>query len=132
MTSHLQPQLPPIAITRSDFEKLTRIADAAVEKFPRTADFLAREVDRARVIDDIEIRPGLVKMGSRVTYRDDTTGQERTVTLVYPPDADVSEGKISVLTPVGAALIGLSLSQSIEWQTTSGGWRSLTVLKVWP
>ncbi len=132
MTSHLQPQLPPIAITRSDFEKLTRIADAAVEKFPRTADFLAREVDRARVIDDIEIRPGLVKMGSRVTYRDDTTGQERTVTLVYPPDADVSEGKISVLTPVGAALIGLSISQSIEWQTTSGGWRSLTVLKVWP
>jgi regulator of nucleoside diphosphate kinase len=52
------------------------------------------------------------------------------VTLVYPPDADVTEGKISVLTPVGAALIGLSVSQSIEWQTPSGGWRSLTVLKV--
>jgi len=132
MTSYLQPQLPPIAITRIDSEKLARIASAAAEKFPRTADFLAREIERARVIDDIEIRPGLVKMGSRVTFRDDTTGQERTVTLVYPPDADVTEGKISVLTPVGAALIGLSISQSIEWQTPSGGWRSLTVLKVSP
>lgn len=130
MTSYLQPDLPPIAITRGDSEKLARIANAAAETFPRTADFLAREIERAQVIDDVEIRPGLVKMGSRVTFRDDTTNQERTVTLVYPPDADVTEGRISVLTPVGAALIGLSVSQSIEWQTPSGGWRSLTVLKV--
>jgi len=128
MTSYLQPELPPIAITRGDSEKLSRIADAAAERFPRTADFLAREIERAQVIDDIEIHPGLVKMGSRVTFRDDATGQERTVTLVYPPDADVTEGRISVLTPVGAALIGLSVGQSIEWQTPSGSRRSLTVL----
>lgn len=130
MTNTLQPELPPIVITRGDSEKLARIANAASEKFPRTADFLAREIERAQVIDDVENRPGLVKMGSRVTFRDDTTNQERTVTLVYPPEADVTEGRISVLTPVGAALIGLSVSQSIEWQTPSGGWRSLTVLKV--
>jgi regulator of nucleoside diphosphate kinase len=130
MTNTLQPELPPIVITRGDSEKLARIANAASEKFPRTADFLAREIERAQVIDDVENRPGLVKMGSRVTFRDDTTNQERTVTLVYPPEADVTEGRISVLTPVGAALIGLSVGQSIEWQTPSGGWRSLTVLKV--
>jgi regulator of nucleoside diphosphate kinase len=69
-------------------------------------------------------------MGSRVTFRDDVTSQIRAVTLVYPGEADVSLGKISVLTPVGAALIGLSVSQSIEWETQSGGRRSLTVLAV--
>jgi regulator of nucleoside diphosphate kinase len=54
----------------------------------------------------------------------------RTVTLVYPDEADLTQGRISVLTPVGAALIGLSVSQSIEWETVSGGRRSLTVLAV--
>jgi regulator of nucleoside diphosphate kinase len=67
-------------------------------------------------------------MGSRVTFRDDVTGQVRTVKLVYPGEADVAQGTISVLTPIGAALIGLSVSQSIEWDTVSGGRRSLTVL----
>jgi regulator of nucleoside diphosphate kinase len=52
------------------------------------------------------------------------------VTLVYPHEADLDAGRISVLTPVGAALIGLSVGQSIEWQSPTGGWRSLTVLRV--
>jgi regulator of nucleoside diphosphate kinase len=52
--------------------------------------------------------------------------------LVYPHEADVTAGKISVLTPIGAALIGLSVSQSIEWETNLGDRRSLTVLRVSP
>lgn len=128
--SYLRSELPPIAITRDDCDKLARIADAAAEgPFRQAADVLAREIDRAQLIDGVEERPGLVKMGSRVTFRDDG-GQERSVTLVYPQDADVTEGKISVLTPVGAALIGLSVGQSIAWQTVAGGMRSLTVLRV--
>ncbi len=128
--SYLRPELPPIAITRCDIEKLTRIADSSAGVFAQTAEFLGREIDRAQVIEEFESRPGLVKMGSRVTFRDDVTLQVRAVTLVYPGEADVSQGKISVLTPVGAALIGLSVSQSIEWETQSGGRRSLTVLAV--
>jgi regulator of nucleoside diphosphate kinase len=128
--SYLQHELPPIALTRGDSEKLARIADTAGGAFQQAADVLAREIDRAQLIDDVGIHPGLVRMGSRVTFRDDTSGQERTVTLVYPEDADVSDGKISVLTPVGAALIGLSVSQSISWQTPAGDLRSLTVLGV--
>jgi len=58
------------------------------------------------------------------------TAQVRKATLVYPEDAGKGAHTISVLTPVGAALIGLSVSQSIEFQTPSGGWRSLTVLGV--
>lgn len=128
--SYLHPELPPIAITRGDMEKLARIANSSAGAFAQTAEFLGREIDRAQVIEEFESRPGLVKMGSRVTFRDDVTSQVRAVTLVYPGEADVSQGRISVLTPVGAALIGLSVSQSIEWETQSGERRSLTVLAV--
>jgi regulator of nucleoside diphosphate kinase len=128
--SYLYPELPPIALTRGDLEKLSRLADAATGPFAQTGEFLAREIDRAEVIEGFEQRPGLVTMESQVTFRDDVTGLVRTARLVYPDEADVSQGKISVLTPVGAALIGLSVSQSIEWETVSGGRRSLTVLAV--
>ena len=128
--NNLQLELPPITIIRGDMEKLIRLADAADGRFAQTGDFLAREIDRAEVIEDFERRPGLVAMGSRVTFRDNTTGQTRTITLVYPEDADVAQNRISVLTPIGAALIGLSVSQSIEWQTLEGKSRSLTVTAV--
>ena len=90
--SYLHPELPPIAMIRADAEKLSRIADSSAGAFAQTADFLAREIDRAQVIEDFERRPGLVTMGSRVTFRDDVTGHVRTVKLVYPGEADVSQG----------------------------------------
>jgi regulator of nucleoside diphosphate kinase len=130
MASYLQPELPPIAITVEDSERLERLASAAATRFPKTADFLAREIERAQLISDPEVRPGLVVMGSKVEFRDDVTGQVRQVTLVYPDEADVEAGKISVLTPIGAALIGLSVSQSIEFEAPGGDLRSLTVLRV--
>jgi regulator of nucleoside diphosphate kinase len=132
MPSYRHPDLPPITLTTADSERLSRLADAAAETFPRTADFLGREINRAQIVDRTEALPGLVKMDSEVEFRDDVTGQVRTIRLVYPQDADMSAGRISVLTPVGAALIGLSAGQSIEWQAPSGGWRSLTVLSVRP
>jgi regulator of nucleoside diphosphate kinase len=128
--SCLQPELPPIAITRDDAERLVRLADHASGEFIKAGDFLSRELDRAQIIEKFERLPGLVAMGSRVTFRDEVSSQVRTVTLVYPDDADLAQGKISVLTPVGAALIGLSVNQSIEWETRDGGRRSLTVLAV--
>lgn len=128
--SYLQPELPPIVLTRNDAEKLTRLADHATGQFAQAGEFLSREIDRADIIDEFQRLPGLVAMGSRVTFRDDVTSQVRTVTLVFPDEADVAQGKISVLTPIGAALVGLSVNQSIEWETVSGGRRSLTVLSV--
>lgn len=130
MTSYLRPELPPIAMTTRDSEQLSRLADAAATTFPRLSNFLTREIERAHLISDVEIRPGLVTMGSEVEFRDDTSGQVRRVKLVYPEDADVSAGKISVLTPIGAALIGLSVSQSITFESPAGGARNLTVLDV--
>ena len=120
--SMTRKELPPITISGLDVA-------ASVMSSP-AGDFLAREIARASVVPSGFLLPGVVTMGSRVDFRDETTGQARTVTLVYPEDADFAAGKLSVLSPVGAALIGLSVSQSIEWQTPSGGWRSLTVLRV--
>lgn len=126
--SYLIPELPPISIRMCDADRLRNIAEAASEKYPQTTEFLAREIDRAEILTDA--LPGLVTMESDVTFRDDISLQERSVTLVYPEAADVDAGKISILTPIGAALIGLSVGQTIEFQTPGGRWRSLTVLKV--
>lgn len=125
----VRPSLPPITMTAEDRERLRRLAEAGLDKFP-AADFLAQEVERADVLAQDARPSGLVTMGSELEFRDDTTSETRRVTLVYPHEADLSEGKISVLTPVGAALIGLSAGQTIAWQLPSGGWKSMTVLRV--
>lgn len=130
MVSHLQPELPPISMRMCDANRLRNIAEAASEKYPQTTDFLAREIERAEILPDARLLPGLVTMDSEVTFRDDISLQERAVTLVYPEAADVDAGRISILTPIGAALIGLSVGQTIEFQTPGGRWRSLTVLRV--
>ena len=122
--------LPPITLTSKDFERLQRLAYAAATQSPQTADYLAREVDRARILQPHQKAQGLVRMGSQVDFRDNDTARVRRVTLVYPEQADITVGKISVLTPIGAALIGLSQGQTISWQSPAGDWRSLTVLAV--
>ena len=128
--TYLREDLPPITLNTIDAERLLRLADIARPQLPDAAALLIREVERATVLSPSQMLPGVIVMGSEVEYRDDATGQVRTVTLAYPHEADLAAGRISVLTPVGAALIGLSVSQSIEWQTPHGEWRSLTVLRV--
>jgi regulator of nucleoside diphosphate kinase len=128
--TQLQTELPPIVLTVPDSERLDRLVSAAAAAFPRTADFLAREIARACIVEPADRPAGVVGMGSKVEFRDDTTTSVRVLTLVYPDEADLEAGRISVLSPIGAALIGLAAGQSIEWQTPAGGWRSLTALKV--
>lgn len=130
MLNDLETRLPVIAISARDIDRLRLLAEAAIEKYPETAEFLAREIDRAEILPADQSVRDVVTMQSEVTFTDDISGQARTVTLVYPEDANVDTGKISILTPIGAALIGLSAGQTIEFQTPSGGWRSLTVTKI--
>ena len=131
MASHMQTERPKISLRMSDADRLRNIAEAASTKFPQVSDFLAQEIDRAEILPDRGDLPDLVSMNSEVTFRDEISGQERKVTLVYPQSADVDTGKISILTPIGAALIGLSVGQTIEFQTLNGR-RTLTVLKASP
>lgn len=133
MDQQAKTELPAISITARDAHRLRHLAEAAMEKFPTTADFLAREIDRAEIQPNDQQMPAFVAMQSSVRFCDNTNGLSRTVTLVFPEDADVDAGKISVLTPIGAALIGLSTGQTIAFQTPSGSLRSLTVTDIsWP
>jgi regulator of nucleoside diphosphate kinase len=120
---------PPIKVTRSDHERLSRLADALSAASSSVADRLFAELDRARVVDDARIAADVVRMGSTLRYTSDT-GEDRTVTLVFPGDADIAEGKISILTPIGVALLGLSAGQSIDWTARDGRVHRLTVENV--
>lgn len=93
------------------------------------AEQLLAELDRARVVADGKLAPDVVRMGSTLRFTTDG-GQDRTVTLVFPADADIATGRVSVLTPIGAALIGLSTGQSIDWTARDGRTHRLTIERV--
>jgi regulator of nucleoside diphosphate kinase len=123
-----KPPKPEIVLRADDFERLSRLAEAAMTTMPDIARLLEAEIERATILPSGEPSRDVVTMGSRVVYRDETSQLVHDVTLVYPHEADISRGRISVLTPVGAALIGLRPGQSIEWTTRTGEIRRLTVL----
>jgi regulator of nucleoside diphosphate kinase len=93
-------------------------------------DMLQDELDRAEIVPGYAIPIDVVTMHARVRYVDETTGERRDVTLVYPEQTDVARGRISVLAPVGAALLGLSAGDAIEWVFPHGARRRLRVESV--
>jgi regulator of nucleoside diphosphate kinase len=129
MTEIRRDLSPAIVLSKADHTKLYELALAGLERMPEVAERLLNELDRARVVEDAKISAEVARMGSRVTYQTNS-GQEHTVTLAYPADADIEQGKISVMTPVGAALIGLKTNQSITWHDRSGKRQMLTVKAV--
>ncbi len=120
---------PAIAVSQSDYEKLIRLAETTAERNPEVSDALLAEMDRARVVPDAQLRADVIRMGSSARYVTDA-GEDRTVTLVFPAEADISQGKVSILTPIGAALIGLSSGQSMDWESRDGRVHRLTVESV--
>jgi|SRR6185437_129735 len=120
---------PTIKMTRSDAQKLMSVAKANLRGTPELTSFLIGEIGRAILVGANET-DDLVTMNSHVEFYYDFTDQVRKIQLVYPTQVDIRKDKISVLTPIGAALIGLSKGQSIEWRTATGAKRSLTVLDI--
>lgn len=121
---------PRITLTATDHEKLSALANAAANTMPEVAAELAEELDRAHVLAKGRHPVDTVCMGCEVEFRDDMTGRVQTVTLVYPNEADIAKGRISVLTPIGTALIGLAVGKSIDWITRNGDSKRLTVMQV--
>ncbi|MGF9566809.1 nucleoside diphosphate kinase regulator [Neorhizobium sp. BT27B] len=117
---------PAIVVTRYDHERLSRLAESHAARHPKVSDELLAELDRARIVEDGKIGVAVIRMGSTLRFTSDL-GQDRTVTLVFPGEADIAAGKVSVLTPIGAALIGLSAGQSIGWTARDGQVHRLTV-----
>ncbi len=117
----------PITVRESDFRRL----QAAIEHHQGPqADAVDEELARAATVPDQEFPEDIVSMHSRVTFEDTDQGRETTVTLVYPREADVDQMRVSVLTPVGSALIGLAVGGEIAWPMPSGRVRHLRVKSV--
>jgi len=110
-----------ITITDLDLARLGHLRDAPA---------LAPELERAEIVPFAAVPSNVVTMNSKVAFEDQTTGEFRIVTIVYPQDADPTEGKISVIAPVGSALLGLSVGQSIEWCFPDGRPRTLRVIEL--
>jgi len=121
---------PPIVLTRDNHDRLSALAAAASHAPGSVGEFLAYELERAEVVEPCDLPPDVITMNSRAEYRDEENGECRAVTLVYPGSEDIAEGRISIFTPIGAALIGLSCGQSIVWETRRGTKRRLVVTRV--
>jgi regulator of nucleoside diphosphate kinase len=121
--------VPQIIVSNADYERLTDLATASLERLPEVANELLSEMDRAKVVQDGSVPDNVVRMGSTVTFKSDD-GNTRTFKLVYPAEESLDEHRISVMTPVGAALIGLAEGQSISWTARDGKHHRLTVTKV--
>lgn len=112
---------PNIVISSVDAERLEALlANLPREAFPGRAE-LEGELSRAEIVVPADIPPTVVTMNSTVRFRVASSTEQFTLTLVYPRDMDSSSGKISILAPVGSALLGLSQGDEIEWPKPGGG-----------
>ena len=124
-------KLPPIYLTQDDLDRLFDLLEAyAAGSGGRRFDKLENELARAVAVSRDQIPKDVVTMNSRVEFEDETTGERHEFTLVYPGSADVSKGSISILAPVGSALLGLSAGQSIDWELPNGQKRRYRVISV--
>ena len=121
---------PKVTISEDCLSRLEALAEGAYQRNPDLADRLLEELGRARIVPARKLPANVVTIGRQVTYRDKTTGEETTVTPVFPEHADIARGRISILTPIGVALIGLAEGATLPWQTRSGETRQLRVLHV--
>lgn len=122
----------PIFITEFDLQRLQKlIADAQFTEYRKSAylERLQSEIDRAQVVPPHEIPSNVITMNSTVTIEDLVTGEEETYTLVFPEAADLGQGRISILAPIGTAMLGYEVGDSIDWEVPAGT-RRLRVKKI--
>ncbi len=127
-SKHKKELTPPVVISQSDHDRLTRLVLAFAEIAPEVSDYLSRELDRAKTV--AATGPEIVRMGSWVRYLDEVTAREQEVQLVFPPEADISARKISIMTPIGVTIIGLAVGKSITFYTPDGKARNLTIVGI--
>ncbi len=106
-----------LILTSGDFQKLSSLVSSTQTKI---AELLEEELSRASIVPDDELPQDVVSMNATVRFQDLDTEKESTVTLVYPHEANIDENKVSILAPVGSALIGLRVGQMIIWPVPNG------------
>ena len=121
---------PPIILSESEHGILVGLAMSGARRNPDAARLLLEEADRARLVPETRLPADVVALGSHVTFTDEASGVTRSVQVVLPAEADIGKGRISILSLVGAGLIGLRAGQSIDWPVQDGRLRRLTVTEV--
>jgi len=120
---------PAITVSSLDLQRIEQwLRTASAQRLPGI-DALQAELDRANVVEPVDMPPDIVTMNSTVRFCDDASGREYELTLVYPDGAG-APGTVSVLAPTGSALLGLAVGQSIAWQVPGGRKLQLRVLEV--
>lgn len=121
---------PSILLSDSDHGILVGLAMSGARRNPDAARLLMEEADRAKLVPATRLPANVVALGSHVVFTDATHGVTRSVQVVLPSEADIGQGRISILSLVGAGLIGLKAGQSIEWPMQDGKVRRLSVVEV--
>lgn len=119
--------LPQIYLTQDDMDRLLKLVEAQPGK---RFEKLEQELVRASVVPRLEIPEDVVTMNSRVVFENEKTRERREITLVYPENADIDAGRISVLVPVGTALLGLRVGQTIDWELPGGARQRYRIVEV--
>lgn len=130
MNVRSQSTRPPIHMIDTEADTLIHLAQRAEDRAPELAAMLLAEIERATLHEANDIPHDVVTMNAMIDFVDEAGGATRTVQLVYPAEADIAAGRVSIMTPVGAGLIGLRQGQSILWPDRDGNQRNLTVTKV--
>ena len=118
----VRPVERPILIAEGDRSRLAALIHRAIDHGHDTSSLaaLAGELRRARVVPRAQVPRDVVTMNSTVRLRDLEAGEDETYTLVYPHEAEISAGRLSVLAPVGTALLGYRVGNIVEWPVPAG------------
>ena len=114
---------PSIFLTTKDVEKLRDLIQEAYHTEYRGSDYLkllSAEMEKASVVDPDQIPADVITLNSTARLIDQDTDEEMVYTLVFPEDADPSQGKISILAPIGTAMLGYKVGDTFEWDTPGG------------
>jgi len=121
---------PPIHLLASESDMIATLALQSEHRQPVVAAMLLEEIERAELHDSDTMPAGHAGLNSFVSFVDGKTRQMREVQLVLPADANIALGRVSILTPMGAALYGLAAGYSIEWPDLQGSYRRIEIVRV--
>lgn len=110
----------PITVSSLDLERIEQLLELPVHRAFAGADALRSELARAAIVEPEQMPSDVVTMNSTALVVDEERGDSHQLTLVYPRDADGSPGKVSILAPIGSAMLGLRVGQSIDWPLPGG------------
>ena len=121
---------PPLHLLAAESDMVATLALQSEDRHPVVTAMLLEEIERAELHEAETLPADAITLGSQVDFVDERTRQLRSVELVLPAMANIAEGRISIMTPMGAALYGLTAGQSIDWPNLDGAERRIRILRV--